>query len=82
MIYLGSKRLSMPVVKPTSLKLEQISSDLMGQSVFEPYSPMSDLSFVSNASTEKIVDGHRDFLISTRKARREAESDCQVRVSN
>ncbi len=81
-IYLGAKRLSMPAVKPTSLKLDQISTDLIGQSSFEAYSPSSDLSFVSNASTEKNFDGPRDFLISTRKARREAESDCQVRKSD
>jgi hypothetical protein len=76
MLYLGAKRLSSTKVKPTSLLMDA-DGNLSPQS-FAVLSPTtSDLSIASRASTEK-WDGHRDYLISSRKARMAAEVDLQV----
>ena len=76
MLYLGTKRLSSTAVKPTSLLMD--ADGMLSPQSFAVLSPTtSDLSIASRASTEN-WDGHRDYLISSRKARMAAEGDLQV----
>ena len=78
MLYLGPKRLSSPVVKPTSLQIDRIDRDILYPGSFNVTSPTkTELSVASRASTER-MEGPRDYLISSRKARMEAEADLQV----
>ena len=76
MLYLGTKRLSSAALKPTSLHLD--STGMFSPQSLSVLSPTtSDLSVASRASTER-MDGHRDYLISSRRARMAAEADLQV----
>lgn len=76
MLYLGAKRLSSRAVKPTSLIMD--ADGMLSPLSFTVLSPTtSDLSVASRASTEN-WDGHRDYLVSSRKARMAAETDLQV----